>query len=161
MSKFSVIVKIAKKIGPAVVLTAMRYGPRIRRVIEENPQSFNGMITMLQRVSNSMNGKGKSEDLLGRCAILRDQVTYLYASANTSDVANKASQWREELEKIEHTIPLLDAMSRKERNSQHRRLVRKIDHISSLIVSASIIDDVEDAEYEFIEHKNAQTNKDS
>lgn len=58
--------------------------------------------------------------------VLREQATYLYASANNSEAAKKAIAWRHELESLERAIPVLDAMSRKQRLTEKRHIERRL-----------------------------------
>ena len=40
MSKFSMLLKVARRVGPTVALVVARYGPQIRQLIKDNPEVF-------------------------------------------------------------------------------------------------------------------------
>jgi len=111
-------------------------------MVKDNPEAFAGLTRRFSKVT----GAKESGSLQQRVNVLREQATYLYASANTADVAQQAAAWRTELEAIEKAVPVLDAMSRKRRIAERRELVGRIDRLSSQILAASLIDTVEDAE---------------
>ena len=145
MSKFKVIIKLATKVGPALVAVAMRYGPQIRQILKDNPQAFDRIIAQTSKISKLREKKKSTDAFARRCAVLREQVTYLYASANTAEVAQQAQRWRHELENMERSLPLLEVMSRKNRMNEMRKIDRKIDYLSTSILAASLVDDIEDA----------------
>ncbi len=142
MSIYRTLLKLARKVGPAALMAAVRYGPELRRMVKDNPEAFAGLTRRFSKVT----GAKESGSLQQRVNVLREQATYLYASANTADVAQQAAAWRTELEAIEKAVPVLDAMSRKRRIAERRELVGRIDRLSSQILAASLIDTVEDAE---------------
>ena len=142
MSIYRTLLKLARKVGPAALMAAVRYGPELRRMVKDNPEAFAGLTRRFSKVT----GAKESGSLQQRVNVLREQAAYLYASANTADVAQQAAAWRTELEAIEKAVPVLDAMSRKRRIAERRELVGRIDRLSSQILAASLIDTVEDAE---------------
>lgn len=81
-----------------------------------------------------------------RTIILREQVVYLYASANTSEVAKQAIAWRNELDSIERSLPVIKAMKRRTQISQRRKFSLRLDELSDQILAATLADEVEDAE---------------
>ncbi len=143
---FKMLLKLARTAGPAVLVVVTQYGPQLRKLMNENPQLAQGITSRFQRVLG-VGGTGSApRDLSARCQVLREQVTFLYASANTAEVAQQARLWRDELESIERALPVLDAMSRKQRSVQRRHLERRIDVLSQHILATSLVDDIEDAE---------------
>lgn len=148
MSKFSMLMKIARRVGPTVALVVARYGPQIRQLMKENPEVFERITGQFKKTIQARKEQNsKPEGLADRCALLREQVTYLYASANNAEVARQASAWRKEIESIERSIPLLNAMGRKQRSTEKRKIEHRIDKLSSQILAASLVDDIEDAEF--------------
>ena len=147
MSKVSLILKLATKVGPTLALVVARYGPQIRQLVKDNPEVID---TITKRFSNAAKARSEQNSpggLARRCGVLKEQTTYLYASANSAEVARQASTWRKEIEAIERSIPLLDAMGRKQRLMEKRRIQQRLDALSSNILAASLVDDIEDAEY--------------
>ena len=136
MSIYRTLLKLARKVGPAALMAAVRYGPELRRMVKDNPEAFAGLTRRFSKVT----GAKESGSLQQRVNVLREQATYLYASANTADVAQQAAAWRTELEAIEKAVPVLDAMSRRRRIAERRELVGRIDRLSSQILAASLID---------------------
>ena len=148
MSKFSMLMKVARRVGPTVALVVARYGPQIRQLIKENPEVFDRITGQFKKTIQARKDQNsKPEGLADRCALLREQVTYLYASANNAEVASQASAWRKEIESLERSIPLLNAMGRKQRNVERRKMEHRIDKLSAQILAASLVDDIEDAEF--------------
>ncbi|MBR5950524.1 MAG: hypothetical protein IKZ87_03725 [Actinomycetaceae bacterium] len=148
MSKFSMLLKLARRVGPTVALVAARYGPQIRQIIKENPEAFERITGQFKKaITARSNQNKKPQGLDERLALLREQVTYLYASANNAEVAHQASAWRKEIEKLERSVPLLNAMGRKQHAIQKRKMEMRIDRLSSQILAASLVDDIEDAEF--------------
>lgn len=148
MSKFSTLVKIARRVGPAVAIAVARYGPQIRQLMKDNPEVFDRITGQFKKTIQARKDQNKKpEGLADRLTLLREQVTYLYASANNAEVAAQASAWRKEIESLERSVPLLNAMGRKQRNIEKRKLEQRIDKLSSKILAASLVDDIEDAEF--------------
>ncbi len=146
MPAFLKLLKLAAKAGPVVFAVVKSFAPQIKRIIAENPQAYTTMTRRLGKLVASHASSEKKGSLPHRVSVLRDQVTYLYASANTYDVASKALFWRNELETIEKALPVLDAMSRRQRAEFERHLSKRLDVLSEVIITASLIDDIEDAE---------------
>ncbi|MCF2706192.1 hypothetical protein I6E29_02770 [Arcanobacterium haemolyticum] len=146
MPAFLRFLKLAAKAGPVVFAMVKSLAPQIQRMIRENPEVFNAMSQRFTRVIGSKKDDGNKKNLAHRISVLRDQVTYLYASANNYEAARTTLFWRNELETLERALPVLDAMSRRQRASHERHLSRRLDNLSAAILSASLIDDVEDAE---------------
>ncbi len=145
--KFNLIgfLKLAAKAGPVVYAVARQVGPQVQRLMNENPEAFALLTRRFKQVTGTQ-GEKTPKGLTHRTTVLREQATYLYASANNSEAAKKAIAWRHELESLERAIPVLDAMSRKQRLTEKRHIERRLDAISSEILSASLIDTIEDAE---------------
>ena len=137
-------IKLAIQAGPMVAAIARQLAPQLQRMIRDNPEAFESMSHRFSKVVGTK--KESPRGFEQRCRVLRDQVTYLYASANTSDVAHQAIAWRKELEAVEHALPVLQAMGRQQRMVEKRHLEKRLDHLSSEILAASLIDEVEDAE---------------
>lgn len=148
MSKLSMLMKLARRVGPTVALVVARYGPQIRQLMKDNPEAFERITGQFKKsIQARSNQNKKPEGLEDRLALLREQVTYLYASANDAEVARQASSWRKEIEGLERSVPLLNAMGRKQRSIEKRKLELRIDRLSSQILAASLVDDIEDAEF--------------
>lgn len=139
--------KLAAKAGPLVYATGRALSPYIKRLIAEDPERFQAM---MHRLSSSLSTKSplpnaKDEQLASRCALLRDHVTYLYASADNAAEAERAVAWRDALESIEKALPLLHALSPATRRAQVKALGKRLDHLAEEILAASITEEVEDA----------------
>lgn len=147
MSKFSVMMRLARTLGPTLAIAVARYGPQIRQIIKENPEAFDRITKQFSKVARARSEQNSPGGFARRCEVLREQVTYLYASANSAEVARQASAWRKEIEAIERAVPLLDAMGRRQRLVEKRKLEQRIDELSAKILEASLVDDIEDAEF--------------
>lgn len=147
MSKVSLILKLARTLGPTVALAAARYGPQIRQLVKDNPEVIDQITKRFSKAAKARADQNNPGGLARRCEVLREQATYLYASANNADTAHKAAAWRKEIEAIERSIPLLDAMGRRQRLTEKRKIEQRLDALSSDILAASLVDDIEDAEF--------------
>lgn len=145
MAKFTALIRWAIVSGPMVVKMVRQYGPVIKKVIDNNPQVVHKLTGKLKSYQSAKDKKGVP-GVEARLAVLREQVTYLYASANTPDVVEKATRWKAQLAKIEAGIPLVEVMSDKEQKRQLKDLNEKIDALSNEILAAVVEDDIQDAE---------------
>lgn len=144
-SYLKVILRLAAKAGPVALIVARELAPQIQRILKENPNAFAAITGRFGKVVGSKKEGTSPKGLESRSLILREQVTYLYASANTGGVARQAIAWRNELEAIERALPVIKAMSRRQQIIERRKLAKKLDDLSSQIFAASLIDEVEDA----------------
>ncbi len=156
-SYLKVILRLAAKAGPVALIVARELTPQIQRILKENPNAFASITGRFGKVIGSKKDGSSPKGLESRSLILREQVTYLYASANTGDVARQAIAWRNELEAIERALPVIKAMSRRQQIVERRKLVKKLDDLSSKIFAASLIDEVEDA---VVVHEGTETDGD-
>lgn len=145
MAKFTTLIRWAIVSGPVVVRTVQRYGPMIKRLIESNPDAVSNVTGKLKTYQEAKSQKGLP-GAANRLEILREQVTYLYASANTPAVAEQATAWKSQLAKIEASLPLVEVMSAKEQRRKLKDINARIDSISSDILAAVVEDDIQDAE---------------
>lgn len=145
MGKFSSLSKLAIAAGPAVIKMVQRYGPTIKQMVDSNPEAVDNIKGKIQKYGEAKKKSGVS-GAQKRVEVLREQVTYLYASANTPEVADNAQKWGKELDRIEVALPLIDAMSPKNRRLELRKVDDKIDTLSSRILATVVQDEVEDAE---------------
>ncbi|MDE1566027.1 hypothetical protein ACXITP_02800 [Actinotignum sanguinis] len=145
MGKYRALLRLARRIGPAIVFVITRYGPQLRALIRENPQIVSKIQNRMHQLAGKNPHEREARSLGGRIEILKEHVTYLYASANTPEIAEKAAAWRAELDSIDRAIPVLDAMARTQRLSEQRKLSKRIDALSQSILSASLSDYIEDA----------------
>lgn len=155
-SYFKVILRLAAKAGPIAVIVARELAPQIQKILKENPNAFAGITGRFGKIVGSKKEGNSPKGLESRCLILREQVTYLYASANTGDVARQAIAWRNELEAIERALPVIKAMSRRQQLVERRNLAKKLDDLSGQIFAASLIDEVEDAVVVHDEEKDGE-----
>ncbi len=140
-----VILRLAAKAGPVVLIVAKELAPQIQRILRENPNAFSALTGRFQKVIGSKEEGNTPKGLENRSIVLREQVTYLYASANTAEVARQAISWRNELDAIERSLPVIKVMKRSQQITERRKLSKRLDELSSKILAASLIDDVEDA----------------
>lgn len=145
MSLIKTLFKAARKVGPAALLAVVKYGPELRKLVKNNPRVIESVTKRFRKVAGAKEGPSDKKGLHRRVEVLREQVTYVYASANTSDVARQAAKWREELERIDHAIPVVDSMSRREQASERKKLIRKLDVISASVLAVTVEDAIEDA----------------
>lgn len=145
MAIFKTLLKAARRVGPAAFLAVVRYGPQIRAMIRENPRVAERITGRFQKVAKSRGGMDAAS-LYSRIEVLKEQVTYLYASADSSAVARQASAWRSDLEAIQQAIPVVESMSNAARNTQRRKLVSRLDDIASDLLAFSLENVVEEAD---------------
>ncbi|MBM9433318.1 hypothetical protein [Flaviflexus equikiangi] len=145
MAKFITLIRWAVLSGPVVVQTVQRYGPMIKKLVDSNPDAISNLTGKLKSYQNAKAKKGLpgASDRLG---VLRDQVAYLYASANSPEIAEQAVAWKSQLAKIEASLPLIEVMTPKEQRRKLKAINAKIDSISSDILAAVVEDDIQDAE---------------
>ncbi|MBM7825355.1 hypothetical protein JOD55_001182 [Arcanobacterium pluranimalium] len=146
MGKFGGLVKIATIAGPAILKVVKIYGPQLRTLMRENPELFAQIKGRVGKIAGTKtNAKGIKGDQ-ERLNVLREQTTYLYASANTPKMAEKARVWRLEIDQLEKALPLLDVMGSDAKKQEVKKVQTKIDRLSAQILAATIDDDIEDAE---------------
>ena len=142
MGKFKMLIKLATTVGPVAYGLAQRYGPVVMQTLKDNPQLAE------QVQSRFTSNRPKKRGIAGlryRVQVLREQVTYLYGTANNLEVAEKTRNWRRELDNIEHALNLVDVMQSKERRAKERELVARIDELSDEVLKLTLEDDIEDA----------------
>ncbi|MFC5370177.1 hypothetical protein [Arcanobacterium bovis] len=146
MGKIGGLIKVATVAGPAILKVVKIYGPQLRTVMKENPELFAQIKGRIGRIAgaktNAKGIKGNQE----RLSILREQTTYLYASANTPKMAEKARGWRSEIDQLEKALPLLEIMGSDAKKEEMKKVQTRIDRLSADILAATIDDDIEDAE---------------
>ncbi len=140
------LLKVATTAGPAIYSVVRRYGPQIRQLIQENPELFDTIKTRITSVSQAGKGSRGVDGLQARIGVLREQTTYLYASANNVGVAEQATAWRHALDALDSALPVIGAMSSTQRRQQIRSLEKTIDGLSAQILALTLEDDIEDAE---------------
>lgn len=146
MSRIGTLIKIATVAGPAVLKAVTTYGPEIRKLMNDNPELFEAIKARVGAIAGAGRQSSGTQALAKRVAVLREQAAYLYASANSVDMAEKASRWRTELDQIDKILPLVEQMDRKEKKSRVRKLEKQLDAVAGKIVEATLEDDIEDAE---------------
>lgn len=152
------LLKVAIKAGPAIFATIRALEPIVREIAARNPRIYHMLQERissfpLRPTSHATEGEVKNKRI-ERCKALRQHVTYLYASANNPERAKKAVRWRNELESIERAIPLLESMNIRERHVHAKLIDKKLNTLSTQILSETLIDDVEDAV--IVEEESAQ-----
>ncbi len=138
--------KVVAKAGPVALVVARQLAPQIQKILKENPDAFSGLAQRFSAVHTAKKKEKAPKGLENRTIILREQVVYLYASANTSEVAKQAIAWRNELDSIERSLPVIKAMKRRTQISQRRKFSLRLDELSDQILAATLADEVEDAE---------------
>lgn len=146
MGKIGTIIKVASVAGPAVLKVVQKYGPQLRQIAKDNPEVLGSIKKRITTISRAGTRGDSLHAVANRIGVLRDQVTYLFASANTPAIARQASAWRGELDALESLIPVVGAMSRPMQKTELKALQKRIDVLSAGILSATIGDDIEDAE---------------
>lgn len=144
------LLKVMTVAGPAIFKVIRKYGPQFREMYKNNPEMVKNITGKIQKITKAGKDESTPESMEERVEILLGQVTYLYASAKTPEVAKQARKWRAELAGIQMSIPLLAAMAKKNRKIEMRGLNERIDNLSAAIIAGSIADEVEDAEVENI-----------
>ncbi|USR78679.1 hypothetical protein [Arcanobacterium pinnipediorum] len=144
MGKFRSLIRLAVVIGPTAIKIVQNYGPQIRQLIRDNPEYLQ---IIKGRLSVLTVGQGRAyKQLTERVSVLREQTAYLYGSANSVDKAQKAAQWRDELENIAKVLPVLNQLERAEKKKMRKSIDKHIDELAAKIVQATLEEDIEDAE---------------
>lgn len=144
MGKFSRLARWAIITGPAVVQMVQRYGPVLKKFAKDNPDTVDQLSSKLKNYQKAKRKTG-IEGAATRIAVLKQQVSFLYASANTAAVAQQATEWKAELTKLEVSLPLIDVMSTAEKRRKLKEITAKIDQLASEVLAAVVEDEVEDA----------------
>ncbi|MGV9182863.1 hypothetical protein [Arcanobacterium canis] len=144
-SKYGSLIKFATVAGPVAIELLRKYGPALRKIAQENPELLDRIRNTVGKVRHSK-GENSPEGLDERISVLRDQITYLYASADSPFEAQRAKAWRNDVEVIERALPLLRAMAAKQRKIEATKLSKRLDYLSAQILDASIEEQIEDAE---------------
>ena len=144
MGKFSRLARLAIVAGPAVIQMVQQYGPVLKKFASENPDTVDQISGKLKNYRKAKRKTG-AEGVAERIDVLKEQVTYLYGSANTAEVAKAAAQWKAELTKLEVSLPLIEVMSPAEKRRKLKEITAKIDALAAEILAAVVEDDVEDA----------------
>ncbi|MDD7385024.1 MAG: hypothetical protein SPI12_05110 [Actinomycetaceae bacterium] len=148
--------KLAIRLGPAFFAVASKYGPQLIELMRTNPDSFSTLTQKIKRIT--FPGTRSNQKLEARVQILHEQVVYLYASANTAARAHQAQVWRQQLENIERSLPVLGALSTQKKIATRRKIQKKLDSLATDIAAMTLMDHVEDAEIVTDEKPNGSTN---
>ncbi|MFC5280316.1 hypothetical protein ACFPGO_00250 [Arcanobacterium canis] len=144
-SKYGSLIKFATVAGPVAIELLRKYGPALRKIAQDNPELLDKIRNTVGKVRHAK-GENTPDGLDERIGVLRDQITYLYASADSPFEAQRAKAWRNDVEVIERALPLLRAMGTKQRKIEATKLSKRLDHLSAQILDASIEEQIEDAE---------------
>lgn len=147
MARMRNLIKLAIAAGPTIYQVLRKYWPVIKDLLETNPEIVDRITGRVRKLAKTAKGDSV-DDLNARIEVLREQVTYVYASADNAAEAEEAKKWRTDVESIERAIPVLNAMNTKQKKTEIARLSKRIDQLSAKILSASIREDIEDAEIE-------------
>lgn len=145
MGRFRLLLRWAIVAGPTVLRMVRTYAPVIKKLIDSNPEAVSKLTRKLKDYQGAKEKKGVA-GASARLEVLREQVTYLYGSANTPEVAEKAMAWKGQLAKIESSIPLIEVLSAKEQKKKLKEINERIDNLSNEILAAVVEDDIQDAE---------------
>ncbi|MDP9799960.1 hypothetical protein J2S49_000036 [Arcanobacterium wilhelmae] len=144
-SKYGSLIKFATVAGPVAIELIRKYGPALKKIAQENPELLDRVKATVGKLRQSK-GEATLAGLEERIGVLRDQITYLYASADNPGEARRAKAWRGEVEVIERALPILQAMAGKQRKAEAAKLSKRLDTLSAQILDASIEEQIEDAE---------------
>ncbi|MDO5025811.1 MAG: hypothetical protein Q4E03_04780 [Trueperella sp.] len=140
------LIRLITFAGPTAYRLLRKYGPEIRQALQDNPKLVDAVKERVFNAASSSRGKGRAHQLSERIKVLREQVVYLYGTANSPQVARQAKRWRTELDSIEKSAALLNAMSNKKRFQTKRNLQTRLDDLSQQILQMTLADHIEDAE---------------
>ncbi|KTF05063.1 MULTISPECIES: hypothetical protein [Trueperella] len=146
MGKMKMLLKIATTAGPVVFEVVRKYGPQIRKLMDDNPDFFDSLKGRLGALAGVSKVKRGAPRLQTRIEVLRQQTTYLYGTANNASVAEQATAWRRELDGLENSLPVVSSMKGKVRRGNMRHLEERLDSLSAKILALTLEDDIEDAE---------------
>lgn len=148
MGKVGTLIKVAGVAGPTILKVVQSYGPQLRALAAENHDVIATIKRRIVQANRLSRQPITMTTIAERINALKDQVTYLYAAANTPQVAKKARRWRTQIDALENTLPLLGAMSKQAQKRELARVQQRIDKLSAAILAATISDDIADAELE-------------
>ncbi|VEI12364.1 hypothetical protein [Trueperella bialowiezensis] len=146
MSKFRTLLRIATTAGPAIYSVVRRYGPQIKQVIDDNPHLYATIKSRIVAIAGAGKTRRGPAKLQERIEVLREQTTYLYASANSAEVAEQTVAWRHELDALHSALPVIGAMKAKQRRGHLKQIEATVDDLSAKILALTLEDDIEDAQ---------------
>ncbi|MPV35752.1 hypothetical protein [Georgenia subflava] len=145
MGKVGALIKVAAVAGPTIVELVRRFGPTLTKLKKENPEVFDAVAAQVQKLAQARKNSRGPEGIRKRLKILRDQVAFLYSSADDAAERDRADGWRVQLDRLEASLPVLAAMGRKAAAKETEHVNRRIDELSEEILSAFIDEKEEDA----------------
>ncbi len=157
MGKFRLLIRLATIAGPSVLRVVRHYGPQLRTMVNENPQLLEQIKGKIKPLAIARSKETKTQEYKESLEVLRQQVTYLFASANDSVMAAKTRNWRNEIDSLEKSLPLYATMSASVRRKELKILQQRIDTLSAAIVDVTISNVIEDAQ--IVEKATDNSNK--
>lgn len=145
MGKVGTVIKFATVAGPTIWEVVKRLGPVISRLQKENPEVAEQITDQVRRLADARRAGKGPEGFRRRTGALRDQVAYLHASADDEGERARADAWRDHLDRIDASLPLIAVMGKKAAKAEREHLNTRIDELAAQILAAYIDEQDEDA----------------
>ncbi|NCD18226.1 MAG: hypothetical protein EOL91_13170 [Actinobacteria bacterium] len=131
--------------APVVIEMVRKYWPLIEQKLRENPELLSSVQVQLRRLAELRKAGNSPESLRERIGILREQVSYLRASADDDGEVRRAATFTKQLDKIEASIRVVDAASPRHRTKDLRVISKSLDALTEKIMEAFIEEKSQDS----------------
>lgn len=143
--RIGALIKFAAVAGPTIYKVVKEYGPTLLRLANQHPQAYDRVQTVVKKLGSS-GPRGEQRSLTKRIEAMRTQVNYLIASADNDEELRQAGTWKKQLDRIEHSVPLLEPMSARTARRERKMLQTKLDKLAAQILERFIEENADDAE---------------
>ncbi|MDO5700651.1 MAG: DUF6474 family protein [Bowdeniella nasicola] len=145
MSKRNALVAFIKVAGPAFGLIRTQL-PRLLTYLEEHPEVKDQILGMVSRLAPAGSLGASPAALMRQVEVLREQVSYLNASADSPWEADIAADLGRRLDNVEHSIRTVDVLTGRQRRRRLRSIRDYLTGLTDQILARFINESVEDSE---------------
>lgn len=141
------VISILTTAGPIVFEMVRKYWPTIKEAIEKNPELLKAAQDQLKRLSLARQSGHSVEGIRERLGILREQVSYLHASADNSAEVRQAATFRAQLDRFEASLVTTAAAgSARARTRELRLISANLDKLTERILMAFVEEKISDSQ---------------
>lgn len=145
MSKRKAIMNFIRVAGPAFAVLRSQL-PKVIEFLDENPQVKAQVSQAVGKAQRLTRSAFSPQALLERVSVLHEQVDYLLASADDAGEVAEAERFARQLERISHSIMLIQAATGRQRRRQITMVREHLDVLSEAILARFIAESIEDAQ---------------
>ncbi|MGM0385731.1 MAG: hypothetical protein ACQERF_07105 [Actinomycetota bacterium] len=131
--------------APVVIEMVRKYWPLIEQKLRENPELLAGVQAQLHKLAELRKSGNSPEALHERIGILREQVSYLRASADDDGEVRRAATFTKQLDKLEASIRVTDAATPRRRAKDLRIISHTLDTLTEKVMTAFIEEKSQDS----------------